>query len=157
RGYPHHLGAFRCGQCGWPAYQRHIGTQVNQPRGQGVSHFAAGMIADVSYWVDSLMGRSSGNQYFFSGQWLWRGEMYGEKADDLFGFGKSAFAREAAGKFSIAWGDDVVSEGPQAIHIGAGTAVLPHVEVHGRCHEYRRFGREVYGTQEVVAQPLREF
>src|SRR5690606_41032104 len=110
-GYGDFFGTRRCRQRGRTAYQRHLGTQVNQLGGKGVSHFSAGMVADVSYRVDGLAGGPCRNQRFFSSQRPRCGQMCLEGVNDLFGLGKAAFAREAAGELSRAGWDGVVAEG----------------------------------------------
>ena len=65
-------------------------------------------------------------------------------------------ARHAAGEIAFVRVDHVNAARAKLLQILLRRRMLPHVDVHGRSDDDRRFGREVKGREKIVGDALRE-
>ena len=129
--YLHEFGHGRRLQCRGAADENDLRAASDGGFGQGISHLAAGTVADEAHRIDRLVGWSGGDENGLAFQVLLDAQ-HGERGfDDLFGFGETSGADHAAREISAAGFDDVHSALAQRFEILLRRFVLPHVDVHG--------------------------
>ena len=75
-------------------------------------------------------------------------------ADDVFRFFHTSLAHEVAGQLARTRLDDVIAIGTELLQILLGGRMGKHVEVHGRCDEYGRLGRQIRCDEHVVGNAI---
>src|SRR6186713_1582721 len=126
---------------GGPQDQIHRGAPVCQFFCYRDAHFPGGMVADKPYWIDGLVGRTGRYQGFLplkvpmvpdSGA----GKDVRDEGQDRLRFSHSSVPMEAAGQFSLLYGDDSVAKGLQAQEVGLRGGMMPHILIHCRRYSY---------------------
>ena len=138
------------------AYQNDLRSAPQGSFRKGISHFAAGAIAEIANGIDRLVRGAGGDQYGFAGKILGDAEALEGSCDDLFGIGKSSLANHATSEIAAARFDDVDTAVSQDLEVRLGRGMLPHIHVHGGRDDDGRGGRQIERAEEVVGNALRE-
>lgn len=121
-------------------------------RSDCVSLFARRTIGNIANRVDYLMGRTGRDDHLAPRKRLFAGVeqgLYG--CYDLQRFGHSAFTGLAAlGHLTPVWANEMHPVFPERPGVALCGRVLPHVGVHGRCHENGLVGGKQHRRGEII-------
>ena len=143
----------RAGQGRGAADQCDEGAGLPAGLGQCIAHFAGRQVGDAAHRVDGLVGGAGRHQDALALQGLWSEEIR-QLLDQHGGFQHPAGANLAAGLLARIRTQYLHAIGTQLVDVALGGRVLPHLPVHGRCHQQRDVAGQAQGGEQIVTQAM---
>ena len=134
----------------------HIRTPEHGRVGDGIAHFAAGMVGEIAHRVERLLGGAGGDENPKALKILLTGENGLNSVIDVVRLGHFSLAHCAAGEMAGQRLHDDIAPLPQHGEILLGGGIFVHIGVHGGHQQLGAGAGQCGSGQKIVGQPPAE-